>query len=719
MNRREFILIGSFGLAAAGLRACGIKPTHPAVQPPPPVTPKKPKRIVQLGRARVDNYAWLKPTNWKAVWKNPSKLGERISSYLKKENAYAKEVLAPTKPLREKLFAEMLARTGGDDTPPPYPAGAWLYYRRVPPGAQYASWYRKQRDGRGKEQLLLNGAARAHGRTSFRVQNATSSPNQRFFAWAEDATGSGWHQIYVKDLKTGEILPHPIENAFGEFVFSADSKWIFWVHRGANSRPTKVFRRRIRRHGATLVYHEQNPDYLMTVGTTSSGNYVTIRSWNADTSEVRLIPADKPSQTPRVVEPRTSGLVYSVEDWNGCFVILTNADGAVNYKLMRTRESLPGRRNWKDWVAYDPKVFVTGMRAFRDYFVRTEHKDVNSRIVITTSKGGSERVITHPEDVYAMDVVRRQKYDSSTVRYLYQSPRHPKQWINHDMSTAESNTLKTEPVGGGFNADDYVVELIHAVAGDGAKVPIALLRRKKTRIDGSAPVLMQSYGSYGYFTPPDFQAPLLSLVDRGWIYAFAYVRGGSAKGWTWYTQARRLHKKLSFTDFTTCADTLIHKKYTSRGRIIVYGFSAGGLITGAVLNMRPDLFCGAIGEAPFVDVLNTMSDPTHPLVPLTYPDWGNPLKSGAVYDYIASYSPYNNIRNASYPPVLATTSIADNRVGFWEPAKWIAKLRDHDTSSSPKLLRVEKGGHGGSSGRVAELRQAALFYAFSIWASRY
>jgi oligopeptidase B len=672
-----------------------------------------------LGRVRIDNYAWLKPENWKAVWKNPSKLGEPIRSYLKAENTYAKEVLSPTASLQEKLFSEMLERSGGDDMPPPYPVGAWLYYQRIPPGAQYASWYRKPRDGQGSEELLVNGAARAHGRESFGIQNARPSPNQHFFAWAEDVTGSGWHHIYVKDLKTGRILPHPIENAYGQFVFSADSKWIFWVHRSANSRPSKVFRRRVGGHGGTLVYHEKDPNYLMTVSTTSSGKYVMIRSWNADSSEVRLIPAEKPTQTPQVVEPRTNDLVYSVEDWNGQFVILTNADGAANYKLMRTGESSPGRENWKDWVPYDPNVFITGMRAFRDYFVRTERKDVNPRVVVSRRGEKPKRTIAHSEGVYAMDVLDHQEYDSSTIRYLYQSPRYSKRWIDHDMSTGESTTLKKETVAGGFNADDYIVELIHAVASDGEKVPISILRRKHTRLDGNAPLLMQSYGSYGYFAQPDFQAPLFSLVDRGWIYAFAYVRGGSAKGWTWYTQARRLHKKLSFTDFTTCADTLIKKKYTNSGRIVVYGFSAGGLMTGAVLNMRPDLFCGAIGEAPFVDVLNTMSDPTHPLVPLTYPDWGNPLKSRAVYDYIASYSPYDNVRDVAYPPVLATTSIADNRVGFWEPAKWIAKLRHDDTSSSPKLLRVEKGGHGGSSGRQAKLRQTALFYAFSIWALGY
>ncbi len=717
MNRRQFILLASSAWMAPRLRAFAAGTTGSCVKAIPPSTPKKPKRIVQLGRVRVDDYAWLKPSNWKQVWKDPSKLGPVIRKHLEAENAYAEKVLAPTRALQDSLYDEMLARTPGDDAPPPYPGGAWLYYRRMPPGAQHASWYRRRRDRQGQEQRLLDGPARAHGNPSFKIANAVASPDQRFFAWAEDATGSGWYHIVIKDLETGKILPRPIGDAYGPFVFSPDSQWIFWVHRSAGSRPTKVFRRRIDGHENTLVYHENDPDFLMTVGTTASGKYITIRSWNADSSEVRLIPGDEPARAPRLVEPRTGGLVYSVEDWNGFLAILTNADGAANYKIMRTRESTPGRAHWKDWIPYDPKSFITGMWAFRDYFVYMERADVNPRLVIRHAGNTPGRTVTHSEAVYTVDVSGHQEYDSPTLRYVYQSPRQPRQWIAHDMSTARSTVLKTEKVGGSFDIADYVVERIHAVADDGARVPVAILRHRNTRIDGSAPLLMQSYGAYGYFVKPAFSAPLLSLVDRGWIHAFAYVRGGSAKGWTWYTQARQLHKKRSFTDFTACADTLVARGYTKKGRIVMYGFSAGGLIEGAVLNLRPGLFSGVIAEAPFVDMLNTMSDPSHPLVPLTYPDWGNPLKSRAVYDYMASYSPYDNVTKQAYPPVLATTSVADNRVGFWEPAKWIARLRDDDTSATPKLLRVENGGHGGSAGRLAKLHQTALFYAFAFWAS--
>ncbi|TAN05713.1 MAG: S9 family peptidase [Rhodanobacteraceae bacterium] len=715
MKRRQFLFLASSVLAVPYMRA-SLGAAADCIELTPPVTPKRPKRIVQWGQVRVDNYAWLKPANWKAVWKNPSVLSPNIRAHLEAENAYATAVLAPTDDLQRTLLAEMLARSSGSDAPPPYPMGGWLYYHRFHRDSQYASWYRKRRSGADNEELLVDGSLRAQGRPGFKITNPTPSPNQRLFAWAEDPTGSEHYNIYVKDLATGRVLSNPIENAYGVFVFSSDSRWIFWVYRDANSRPTKVFRRPAHGGEDVLVYQELDPAFLLTVSTTASGRYVMIRTWNAVTSEVRLVPGEKPTETPRVVEPRTTGLVYSVEDWNRNLIILTNADGATNYKLMIVGESDPRRANWRDWIPYKPDTFITGMRPFREYFLRVERVKANPRLVVTDIRDMSEHTLDHHEAAYVVDIAPHQEYASSNLRYVYQSPRQPKQWVAYDMATSHRTVLQTETVGGTFSPDNYVVERVYAVAHNGSRIPVTVVRHRETKLDGKAPLMMYAYGAYGYFIDPAFSSPLLSLLDRGWIYAIAYVRGGSAEGWDWYLQARQLHKKLSFTDFISCADALVHKGYGRKGGIVVYGFSAGGLVVGAVLNMRPDLFAGAIGEAPFVDMLNTMSDPSHPLVPLTYPDWGNPLASKAVYEYMASYSPYDNVAPKAYPPVLATTSVADDRVGFWEPAKWIAKLRDDDVSHSPKLLRVEMGGHGGSSGRVAELRQKALFFAFSIWA---
>jgi oligopeptidase B len=711
MERRQFLLLAAATPVAARLRARTIR----CAGPTPPVTRARPERIAQLGRVRIDDYAWLKPSNWKEVWQDPTALSAVIRSHLDVENAYASEVLSSTLPLQRELFAEMSGRSAGDDSPPPYPVGVWLYYQRFAPGAQQPNWYRRHRGDGAGEELLLDGSARAHANPSFSIINATLSPDQNLFAWAEDATGSERYRIHVKDLRSGAILPDPIEDAYGEFVFSSDSHWIFWVHRDASSRPTQVLRRHLRTGGSSVVYREAAPDFLMTVTSPSSGRYVMIRSWNATCSEVRLISSAEPDGVPRVVEPRTKGLVYSVEDWNGRLVILTNADGAINFKLMWAKESDPGRAGWRDWIPYDSGRYTIGMWAFRDHFVRLEREDANPRLVVTHAKDMSEARIQRTDAAYDIDVSDHQEYESQALRYVYQSPSQPRQWISYDMSSKSAVTLKTQKVGGGFRSEDYVVERVFAVASDGAKVPITVLRHRDTRLDGRAPLMMYGYGSYGVFIDPEFSPEIFSLVNRGWVYAIAHVRGGSAKGWSWYLQARKLHKKMTFTDFVSCAETLIQRRYCSKGRIVMNGFSAGGLLVGAVLNLRPELFSGVIAEAPFVDMLNTMSDPSHPLVPLTYPDWGNPLASKDVYDYMASYSPYDNVERRAYPPVLATTSVADDRVGFWEPAKWIAKLRANDTSDSPKMLCVEMGGHGGSSGRLEGLRQVALFYAFSIW----
>jgi oligopeptidase B len=714
MHRRKFLSLSAATWLSSHARASYAVEESNCEYPAPPVTRKIPDRIEQLGRVRVDDYAWLKDPNWKEVWKDPATLNATIRAHLRVENAYARAVLKPTLPLQETLFAEMAARSRGDDAPPPWPDGPWLYSRRFAAGAQHPSWYRRRRDGQGGEELLLDGGERAQGRAWFNIVHAKPSPDQKLFAWAEDATGGEKFRIYVKDLGSGEIFPHPAENAYGEFVFSADSAWIYWVYRDANSRPSRVYRRPARGSEDTLLYTETDPALLMTVSHTASRRYVMIRSWNAVSSEVRLIASTHPAEMPRVVEPRTPGLVYSVEDWQGRLVILTNADGATNFKLMWADEAAPSRQSWRDWIAYKPAHYITGMQAFRDYFVRMERVNANPRIVVTHAGDMREHAIAFDEAAYAADVEEHQEYGSHTLRYLYQSPRQPRLWIDYDMATARPQIVKAQTVGHGFDPRQYIVEQLEATAADGAKVPVTVLRHRNTKLDGSAPMLLYGYASYGYFVPPEFSAPVLSLVDRGWVYAIAHPRGGSAKGWTWYLQARQLHKKLTFTDFISCAEMMIHKGYSSKARIVVYGFSAGGLLAGAVLNMRPDLWSGVIAEAPFVDMLNTMSDPTHPLVPLTYPDWGNPLASPAAYDSIASYSPYDNVTKQAYPPVLATTSVADDRVGYWEPAKWIARLRADDTSHTPKLLRVEMGGHGGAVGRYARLHQTAMFYAFAI-----
>lgn len=714
MRRRDLLLGGAaVAMAAAGgARAAPMRFVARAITPP--VTPKRPLRIDQLGRVRVDDYAWLKDPNWKQVWRDPAKLQPEIRRHLEAENAYAEAVLAPTEPLQKQLEAEMQARSDGDAAPPLSPDGPWAYGQRPGAGGQLPAYVRRPVAG-GPEQVLLDVGARAAGHGFFNVVNAAHSPDHNLFAWAEDDLGSENFKIQVKDLATGEILPGPAEHAFGDFVFSPDSRWIFWTWRDLNSRPTKIFRRPARGGPDVLVYQETDPAFLITVTRAASGQYVMIRAWNAETAEVRLIPGADPQAEPRVVEPRTRGLVYSVEPWGDRLAILTNADGAVDFKLVWADPAAPGRASWRDWVPHRPGRFITGMRAFEDHFVRTERADADPGVVIC-DQALRERPVAFEEAAYAVDLDPSDAYATRTVRLVYSSPRTPKQWLDYDMDTGRPRRVKAVSVPN-FRSGDYLVERLFATAPDGAKVPITVLRRAGVSLDANAPLFLYGYGAYGVATDADFSVPRLSLVDRGWVWAIAHVRGGSDKGWSWFLAARRGTKVRSFTDFIACAEHLAQAGYTRRGRIVAHGFSAGGLLVGASMNMRPDLWSGVIGQAPFVDVLNTMSDASHPLVPLARPDWGDPLADPAAYDWIASYSPYDNVAPRPYPTVLATTAVTDDRVGYWEPAKWIAKLRACTTSGRPVMLMTAMaGGHAGGAALDDELARSALFNAFAIWA---
>ncbi len=678
----------------------------------PPVTPKRALKIEQLSRSRVDEYAWLKDPNWKQVWRDPSTLNREIKTYLEKENAYTAEVLAPTRKLQETLFEEMKTLATEDENGPPLPDGEWTYYERFAPGAQHKSYFRRRIDG-GDEELLLDGAARAKGRDYFNIADVTHSPNHRYFAWAEDEYGSERFHLYIKDLRNGEILANPAQDAFGPFVFSPDSEWVYWIWRDEFSRPTKVFRRAVRESDDVEIFAPKETDYLMTISHTRSYSHVMIRRWNAESSEVRLIDGRHPTERPRIVEPLTKGLVYSVEEWRGKFVIMTNADGATDFKLMWADAENPSRATWREWVPYRPGRLLIDMFPFADYFVRMERSDANPQFFITDEE--TERQVKFEDAGYSAEFVRDQAFKMKELRYTYQSPRQPKQWIAYDMGSGNQSVLKTEYSGAAYDKSRYIVERVLARADDGAQIPVTVLRKRDTPLNGTAPLLLYGYGSYGFSIEDEFLGPAISLVDRGWLYAIAHVRGGSEKGWDWFLQARRLHKKRTFEDFIASAEHLLKTRYC--GKIVIHGLSAGGLLVGASTNMRPDLWTGVIAQAPFVDMLNTMSDATHPLVPLTRPDWGDPLVDPQAYDYIASYSPYENVHKTAYPVVLATTSVADDRVGYWEPAKWIAKLREYDTSKNPKLLHAEiEGGHGGAAGRIAGLRQMALFYGFAIWA---
>jgi oligopeptidase B len=691
-------------------------------RPEPPVAAKRPHRIEQLGRVRVDDYAWMKDDNWQQVLRDPKTLRVDVREHLDAENAYTKVMLAGTEALQARMFGEMRGRIKEDDSSVPSPDGPFDYYVRYDTGAQHPIHARRPK-GRveAPEQVLLDEEALAKGKPFFQVGAASHSPDHALYAWAADEQGSEYFTIRVTDLATGEALGTPIESSYGALTFSPDSQWLFWIWRDENARPAKVFRRPARPGkdwggDDVLVYEEPDDGMFLGVGTTSDDSHIVIGSGNQETTESWLIPASDPTAAPVVAQPREVGVKYDLDHWSDRWVIRTNADGAVDFKLATSTAEIPAKATWEDWILHRPGHYITGFAAFAGHLVRAERVDALDRLVVT-SRDGEAHEIAFDEEAYALHIEGGYEYATTTTRFVYQSPTTPRQTFDYDMATRERTLRKTQEIPSGHDPLRYVARRLYAKAPDGAEVPITVLMLKETPLDGSAPLLLYGYGAYGMALDAGFSVRNLSLVDRGWIWANAHIRGGSDKGWGWFLDGRKDKKENTFTDFIACAEHLADQGYGTRGRIAAYGGSAGGMLMGAVANLRPDLWGAIVAAVPFVDVLNTMSDTTLPLTPPEWPEWGNPLEDAAAYDRIAGYSPYDCVSAQAYPPVLATGGLSDPRVTYWEPAKWIAKLRDLKAGDAPVLLKINMdAGHGGASGRFDFLKEIALDYAFAVWA---
>ena len=683
--------------------------------PAPPAAPKHPVTTEQLGRTRTDDYAWMRDDNWQQVLRDPAVLRADIREHLQAENAYTAAVLAPTEALQATILAEMRGRIQERDSSVPVPDGPWEYYSRIAEGAQHPVQARQPRGG-GPEEVLLDVEAMAQGHAYFRVGAARHSGDHRLFAWAEDAQGSEVYRIRVRDIASGAEVGPAVESATGSFTFSPCSRFLFWVFRDDNGRPRRVMRRQVGGDTDVLVYEEPDEGFFLTVGNTSSREYVVIQCGNQETNEAWMVPAADPEAPPRVLARRDPGVRYDFEHWDGAFVVRTNADGATDFKLVRAPVDSPARANWTDWVPHVPGRFITAISAMAGHLVRVERVEANNRLVVT-ALDGAESVLAVDEEAYLLGLASRLEWRTATLPYVYESPTQPRQQWAVDLGTGARTLRKTQAVPSGHDPADYVVRRLHAPAPDGTLVPVTALMRRGTPLDGSAPVLLYGYGAYGIPMQPGFSTQRFSLVDRGWVWATAHVRGGSEKGWGWFLDGRGPRKPNTFTDFIAAAEHLVAQGYGSAGQIVAHGGSAGGLLMGAVLNMRPDLWAGVAASVPFVDVLNTMSDATLPLTPPEWPEWGNPLLDTAAYDLIASYSPYDQIAALPYPAVLALGGLSDPRVTYWEPAKWVARLRAHSTGDQPVLLRINmEAGHGGASGRFDYLKEPALVQAFAIWA---
>lgn len=731
MNRRQIILsTAASALAASASPTFARQPSGPSM-PQPPVAKKIPVVIEQLGRTRTDDYQWMKDDNWQAVLRDPTLIKAEVKDHLTAENAYREAMMASTLPLQEAMFQEMRGRIKEDDSSVPAPDGAWTYYVEYQTGDQHPRYMRVERQGSWSvdgqpvtktfvmaptPQLLLDANELAKGKAYSEVSAASHSPDHTLFAYAEDAQGSEVHKIYVKDLATGAVLPEVIESATGDFTFSPDSQWIFWTNRDDNGRPDKIFRRPARGGETSLVYDEPDDGMFIGVGRTADDKFIVIGIQNQETSEARYIPAAAPTAEPAILEPRQVAVRYDVDHWGDRWVIRTNAADAIDFKIVQAPTETPGKAHWTDLVPHTPGRFIEGMDLTRDHLARQERADANTRIIIR-DRQGTEHQIAVDEPAFALSLAGASEFDTTTIRYTYNSPSTPTQTFDYDMATRERTLRKTQQIPSGHDIANYVVERLNAPAANGKLVPVTVLRRRTTPIDGSAPLLLYGYGSYGIPMPASFSTNRLSLVDRGWIYAIAHIRGGSDKGWGWFLDARKMTKKNTFTDFIAAAEHLIDRNYARAGNIVAQGGSAGGMLMGAVNNMRPDLWAGIIGQVPFVDVVNTMSDTSLPLTPPEWPEWGNPIEDPAAYDYMMSYSPYDQVKPQAYPAVLATGGLSDPRVTYWEPEKWVAKLRPATTSGKPVLLKINmEAGHGGSAGRFDYLKEVAHDYAFAVWA---
>ncbi len=688
-----------------------------------PAAPRAARRetvMERFGRRIVDPYGWLRDPDWQRVMREPETLKPEIRAHLEAENAWTDAALAPVAKLRKTLFAELKGRIKPDDSSVPAPDGAWAYYRRFAEGGQYPILCRRPRDDTddAHEQILLDGDREAEGQKYFAVRGAAHTKDHKLFAYAVDLNGSEYCTIHVRIAATGEELADRLENAQGDIAWANDGQTLFYTLLDDNHRPYRVLRHRLGEpvDADVVVYEEFDPGFTLSIERTESGRFITIAAQDhADTSEIHVIDADRPDEAPRLIAARRSNISYQVSDHGARFLILTNDAGAEDFKIVEAPIETPGPEHWRDLVAHRPGCLVLSIVLFEDYLVRLERTDALPRIVVRRLADGDEHEIAFDEPAYSLSLVPGYEFATPVLRFSYSSPTTPQRVYDYDMAARGRTLRKEQEIPSGHDADAYVCRRLYAVGHDGAQIPVTVLYARTTRLDGTAPLLLYGYGAYGFAIPAAFSANAFSLVDRGFVYAIAHIRGGNDCGHGWYLDGKMTHKTNTFRDFISCAEHLIAEDFTQAGRIVAMGRSAGGMLMGAVANMRPELFGGIIAEVPFVDVLNTMSDESLPLTPPEWVEWGDPIRDADAFADMASYCPYTNITDQPYPAVLATGGLTDPRVTYWEPAKWAARLRHHNTGDKPILCWINlEAGHGGASGRFDRLEEVALSYGFAL-----
>ncbi len=670
-----------------------------------PRAKKNRKILTKHGHQRTDNYYWLNQRKNKEVIK-----------YLEDENKYTQQMLnGPTKALQDMLYKEMVGRIPQKELSVPYNLKGFSYYTRFEEGLEYPVYCRRALKDGSPEEVMLDGNAMAKGHHYFHINNWEVSPDNRLLAYSLDTVSRRKYTIHFKDLTTGKILEEKIKNTTGDLAWANDNKTLFYSVRDRSLRPFKIFKHVLGTpvKEDQLVYHEKDSTFDVSVYKSKSEKYLIINSESTLSSECRILPADSSGQKFKVFQPRQKEVEYQITHQGDRFLILTNYK-AKNFRLMEVPEDQTDLTHWKEVIPHREDVLLEEVEVFKDFFVLSERKNGLIRFRIFNLKNGQTHYIPFNEEDYHVFMDDNYEYDSLLFRFGYTSLKTPQTIYDYDMQERTTSLKKQKEVVGGYEPDDYVSKRLYVPARDGVKVPLSLVYKKGFKNDGSQPLLLYGYGSYGISIESEFRSSLLSLLDRGFAFAVAHVRGGQELGRIWYEDGKLLNKKNTFYDFIDCAQFLINKKYTGANRLFAMGGSAGGLLMGAVINQAPNLFKGVVASVPFVDVVTTMLDESIPLTTGEYDEWGNPNQK-EFYDYMLSYSPYDNVTRQDYPAMLVTTGLHDSQVQYWEPAKWVAKLRDKKTDGHELFLWTNMDfGHGGASGRFEAYKEIAMEYAFML-----
>jgi oligopeptidase B len=667
----------------------------------PPVAAKKPKTGVIHGDVRVDDYFWLR-----------EKTNPEVAAHLKAENAYAEQMLAETKPLQERLYKEMLGRIKETDLSVPYRYGDYFYYSRTEQGKQYPIHCRKKGALEAVEEVTLDLNQMAEGKTFMSLGAYEASDDGNLLAFSTDSTGFRVYNLQIKNLRTGEMLADHAEDV-GSVFWAADNRTLFYTTKDAAKRSYRLYRHVLGSDRYDLLYEEKDERFNVYGGRTRSKAHLIAYSSSLTSTEARFLSANTALGEWKLLVARKPERELDIDHHGDKFYIRVNDTGR-NFRLVSAAVSDPSESNWKELVPQRDDVMLEGLSCFANHYVLYERKNGLQQINITDFKTGKSHYLEFPEPVYSVFASTNREWNTNLLRYSYQSLVRPNSIYDYEVSTRKSILLKQNEVLGGYDAAQYDSERIYATAKDGVRIPISLVYKKGFKHDGSAPMLLNAYGSYGFPSFPTFNSNRLSLLDRGFVVAIAHIRGGGDLGKAWHEQGRMLTKMNTFTDFIACAEHLLAQKYTSKERLVIEGGSAGGLLMGAVTNLRPDLFKAVVSHVPFVDVINTMLDESLPLTVSEFEEWGNPKKKEE-YDYMKQYCPYTNLAAKDYPAMLVKTSFNDSQVMYWEPAKYVAKMRALKTDSNPLLFVINMGaGHGGASGRYDRLREIALDYAFML-----